>query len=304
MSNERDIALVQAGIDAAVDYFGRSIGCALDAAAIAATMPDGQTRSEWGNVAPDSDGKYQVKQPVNVIKQAAEKHGVPYPALVDALREVNSIMHPHGPWHTTDAVSPFGRVHTQPEAAQPAGEAVAHPCWSCKKPVTLDQRAGADGNCPHCGCELDLEDWPQARATQPAGEAVALESLPTDEMVIRGAEELHDAIRAEGIDIDFDKDLKGTEIQQRIAESVFLAMLDSAPTVTAPPAQVPDGWKITYLAPSKEMIEEGAQRLVSWSDNCKWPDSWSAMQVAAARNDAEHVWRSMWLAAPQQKGGE
>jgi hypothetical protein len=37
------------------------------------------------------------------------------------------------------------------------------PCWSCRKPVTMEQRADADGNCPHCAAELDLEDWPNAK---------------------------------------------------------------------------------------------------------------------------------------------
>lgn len=41
-----------------------------------------------------------------------------------------------------------------------------------------------------------------------------------------------------------------------------------------------------------EMIEAGAQRLVSWGDGSEWPQSWSPMVVAAARNDAERVLRS------------
>ena len=41
-----------------------------------------------------------------------------------------------------------------------------------------------------------------------------------------------------------------------------------------------------------EMIEAGAQRLVAWEDSSEWPDSWSPMVVAAARNDAERVIRS------------
>lgn len=41
-----------------------------------------------------------------------------------------------------------------------------------------------------------------------------------------------------------------------------------------------------------EMIEAGAQRLVSWEDSSVWPDSWSPAAVAAARNDAERVLRS------------
>lgn len=51
------------------------------------------------------------------------------------------------------------------------------------------------------------------------------------------------------------------------------------------------------LTPTPEMIEAGAQRLVRWEDGCVWPDSWGALQVAAARNEAERVWRSMWGAA-------
>ena len=52
------------------------------------------------------------------------------------------------------------------------------------------------------------------------------------------------------------------------------------------------------LEPTPEMIEEGAQRLVSWETGEEvWPDSWDGLQVAAARQEAERVWRSMYLAA-------
>ena len=51
--------------------------------------------------------------------------------------------------------------------------------------------------------------------------------------------------------------------------------------------------------PTPAMIEAGAQRLVSWEDGSVWPDSWDALQVAAARNDAERVWRSMSAALKQ-----
>lgn len=56
------------------------------------------------------------------------------------------------------------------------------------------------------------------------------------------------------------------------------------------------------LIPTPEMVDAGAQRLVSWEDNCTWPDSWSPLQVVAARNEAERVWRSMWLAASAANG--
>lgn len=50
------------------------------------------------------------------------------------------------------------------------------------------------------------------------------------------------------------------------------------------------------LSPTPAMIEAGAQRLVSWEDGSTWPDSWTPLQVAVARNEAERVWRSMRLA--------
>lgn len=40
-------------------------------------------------------------------------------------------------------------------------EAGSFPCWSCKAPVSMSDRQFADGNCPHCRVELDLEEgWP------------------------------------------------------------------------------------------------------------------------------------------------
>ena len=56
-------------------------------------------------------------------------------------------------------------------------------------------------------------------------------------------------------------------------------------------------YKHVPLTPTPEMIDAGAQRLVHWEDGCVWPESWSGLQVAAARNEAERVWRSMWGAA-------
>lgn len=56
------------------------------------------------------------------------------------------------------------------------------------------------------------------------------------------------------------------------------------------------------LEPTAAMIEAGAQRLVRWETGQeKWPESWSALDVRASRNDAERVWRSMWLAAMESK---
>ena len=59
------------------------------------------------------------------------------------------------------------------------------------------------------------------------------------------------------------------------------AILDAIDALSTPAQAVP-------LEPTRAMIEAGAQRLVSWEDGCTWPDSWSGLQVAAARNDAVH----------------
>lgn len=56
------------------------------------------------------------------------------------------------------------------------------------------------------------------------------------------------------------------------------------------------------LMPTSEMIEAGAQRLVQWDgDGCTWPDSWEPLIVAQARNEAERVWRSMWVEAMRDR---
>ena len=59
--------------------------------------------------------------------------------------------------------------------------------------------------------------------------------------------------------------------------------------------------KVVPLAPTEEMLEAGAQRLVRWETGQeKWPDSWTALDVRASRHDAERCWRSMYLAAPSR----
>lgn len=61
-------------------------------------------------------------------------------------------------------------------------------------------------------------------------------------------------------------------------------------------------YKTVSVEPTQEMIVAGAKRLLSWEDGSEWPDSWSPLQIAAAKNDAERVWRSMWLAAAPKPG--
>ena len=76
------------------------------------------------------------------------------------------------------------------------------------------------------------------------------------------------------------------------------AVVDFRASLDEPAAPLPEVQAIP-LDPTKEMIEAGAQRLVSWEDGSKWPDSWDALQVRAARNDAERVWRSMYIAGSE-----
>lgn len=53
------------------------------------------------------------------------------------------------------------------------------------------------------------------------------------------------------------------------------------------------------LEPTDEMREAGAKRLVCVESDADWPDKFTALQRSAARNEAERIWRSMWLAAPK-----
>lgn len=42
----------------------------------------------------------------------------------------------------------------------------AYPCWCCDELVSLVERSDCDGDCPHCGVELDPEDWPHHRSSE------------------------------------------------------------------------------------------------------------------------------------------
>ena len=48
----------------------------------------------------------------------------------------------------------------------PATTPEAYPCWCCEELVSLVERSDCDGDCPHCGAELDLEDWPRHRSSE------------------------------------------------------------------------------------------------------------------------------------------
>lgn len=57
-----------------------------------------------------------------------------------------------------------GALSTTP---QPADNCSAWPCWSCKSKVSMDERGEADGDCPKCGAELDLDLWPNPPGQEP-----------------------------------------------------------------------------------------------------------------------------------------
>ncbi|MFM9434543.1 hypothetical protein ACFDR9_001602 [Janthinobacterium sp. CG_23.3] len=48
-------------------------------------------------------------------------------------------------------------------------------CWSSKKNFTLAQRSDADGNCPHCGAEYEIEDPAATIGSAPVDELAAIE---------------------------------------------------------------------------------------------------------------------------------
>lgn len=55
------------------------------------------------------------------------------------------------------AISVF---HQEPVFDVESAKPKCWPCWSCHAPVTMANRADADGHCPHCEAELDIESWP------------------------------------------------------------------------------------------------------------------------------------------------
>lgn len=69
-------------------------------------------------------------------------------------------------WNGTDACIELRALLDKPNS---------WPCWSCKQPVSMRERADADGECPHCAAELDIEDWPfpSKPAAQHQGDPVA-----------------------------------------------------------------------------------------------------------------------------------
>lgn len=103
-----------------------------------------------------------------------------------------------------------------------------------------------------------------AAALSQRSEAV---DAPSDEMVIRGAEVLHDSLRHAGCTFDFDHSLNGTEIQQGIAEAVFNAMIEVMQQKPAPAPSAAAGEQPFPLAWSHaQRIAEAEQFLKAYSD--------------------------------------
>lgn len=62
------------------------------------------------------------------------------------------------------------------------------------------------------------------------------------------------------------------------------------------PLAEPEGWKPRPLNPTPAMKTDGGRRLLSFQDGST-DASFSPLQWAAVKNEAERVWRSMWLCA-------
>lgn len=103
--------------------------------------------------------------------------------------------------------------------------------------------------------------------------------------------------------IDNSRFFKEQKSEAPQAESSDVPVVESGhgaarrPAVASPHSSEKDR-AVMPLEPTAAMIEEGAQRLVRLETGEEvWPDSWDWLQVRAARQEAERVWRSMWLAA-------
>lgn len=118
------------------------------------------------------------------------------------------------------------------EAGDGWPEEVERVCWgvvlgTTQQVALQDEYDGRDG----LADSMQPVDYVLTEAQQPSDGLVLdawRDGWPTDDMVIRGAEQLHDSLRQFGCYHNFDADLNGTFVQQQVAESVFRAMLYAA----------------------------------------------------------------------------
>jgi len=108
---------------------------------------------------------------------------------------------------------------------------------------------------------------------------------PSDEMVIRGAEVLHDSLRHAGCTFDFDHSLNGTEIQQGIAEAVFNAMIEVMQQKPAPAPSAAAGEQVPYgyVARANDGHETYFKERPTGFDNEKWRGLITVVPLFAAQ---------------------
>jgi Zn finger protein HypA/HybF involved in hydrogenase expression len=117
---------------------------------------------DWGHIETEDSAHDCPECGPSVVERAVEA-GVmnapkPYAAMSEA--EADEFLSSFGGGNGNKAKR---RIAALAANAKPE----SFPCWSCRAPVTAANRADADGNCPHCEAELDLEDWPIAQAAKP-----------------------------------------------------------------------------------------------------------------------------------------
>jgi ribosomal protein L37AE/L43A len=116
---------------------------------------------DWGHIETEDSAHDCPECGPSVVERAVEA-GVmnapkPYVAMTEA--EVDEFLSSFG--------GGSGNKAKRRIAAIEAAKTESAPCWSCSKPVTMEDRAAADGYCPHCVAELELEGWPMAKPAKP-----------------------------------------------------------------------------------------------------------------------------------------
>lgn len=115
--------------------------------------------------------------------------------------------------HDMRLVSPIGPELRKLLADNPNSWA----CWSCKVPVTMAQRADADGDCPHCKAELDIELWPFPDQSAKVGEQSVPESSEASALQVALTAMTHDRDYCKRV-ATHNKEV-GESTQQRLAAS-------------------------------------------------------------------------------------